>query len=137
MLAAEDVGEDGRGKDGLRGYLRRVAKKDSKSFSNLIGKIIPHQVTGPDDGPIQIEDVGIREAFLSRIASLAERVRSGQGIGGGDGRVIEGSAIRLEVLGPPGAAGARGAGERQEDDVADPGRARLGEDANGSGVDQE
>jgi hypothetical protein len=49
LLAAEQVGENGAGKDGLVGYLRTVAATDVKAFASLLGKVLPMQVTGPDD----------------------------------------------------------------------------------------
>lgn len=52
LLAAEQVGEDGEGYDGLTGYLRRVAKEDVKAFSGLLGKVLPYQLTGEGGGPI-------------------------------------------------------------------------------------
>ena len=39
LLAAEQVGEDGKGKGGLVGYLKRVAKKDQKAFCPLLGRV--------------------------------------------------------------------------------------------------
>ena len=53
LLAAEQVGENGSGKDGLVGYLREVARADAKAFSSLLGRVIPLQVTGEDGGPIK------------------------------------------------------------------------------------
>lgn len=53
LLAAQQVGEDGDGRGGLTGYLRRVAKEDVKAFSGLLGKVLPLQVTGEGGGPIQ------------------------------------------------------------------------------------
>jgi hypothetical protein len=54
LKAAQSVGEDGNGKDGLTGYLVRVAKQDVKAFSGLLGKVLPLQVTGEGDGALQI-----------------------------------------------------------------------------------
>lgn len=54
LLAAKEVGEDGGGKGGLTGYLRRVAKEDVKAFAGLLGKVLPLQVTGDDGGPLQV-----------------------------------------------------------------------------------
>lgn len=73
MLAAEQVGENGKGKDGLVGYLRHIARKDVKAFANLMGKIIPTQVVGPNEGPIQVDLADVREIILSRIAGIAAR----------------------------------------------------------------
>ena len=54
LKAAEDVGQDGNGKDGLTGYLKHVASTDVKAFSSLLGKVLPMQVTGEDGGAIQV-----------------------------------------------------------------------------------
>lgn len=55
LLAAEQVGEDGAGRDGLVGYLRRVAFEDVKAFASLLGRVLPLQVTGDEGGPVVIE----------------------------------------------------------------------------------
>jgi len=55
ILAAEQVGQDGKGKDGLTGYLRHVASSDVKAFSALLGKVLPMQVTGEDGGAVVVE----------------------------------------------------------------------------------
>jgi hypothetical protein len=44
--AAEAYGADGKGKDGLTGYLFHLAGKHPKAFAGLLGKILPMQVTG-------------------------------------------------------------------------------------------
>ena len=54
LRAAEAVGEDKKGRGGLEGYLRRVAKEDVKAFSALLGKVLPLQVSNDPDNPIQI-----------------------------------------------------------------------------------
>jgi hypothetical protein len=59
LLAAEATGYDGKGQDGLVGYLKHVAAEDVKAFSSLLGKVLPLQVTGADGedglpGAIQI-----------------------------------------------------------------------------------
>jgi hypothetical protein len=45
LAAAQAVGEDGHGKDGLTGYLRRVALKDMKAFAALLGRVLPTQIS--------------------------------------------------------------------------------------------
>lgn len=54
LLAAKEVGEDGEGKGGLKGYLRRVANNDVKAFASLMGRVLPLQVTGDGGGPLSI-----------------------------------------------------------------------------------
>lgn len=59
LEAAEAVGENGKGKDGLVGYLKRVARKDVKAFSALLGKVLPMTVTGADGGAVQLQVTSI------------------------------------------------------------------------------
>lgn len=53
--AAELTGLDGKGKDGLIGYLRRVAVEDMKAFSALLGRVLPLQVSDPGDGVLVVK----------------------------------------------------------------------------------
>lgn len=46
MLAAEEVGEDGKGKDGVTGYCKRLAIKEPRAFATLMGKVLPTQLAG-------------------------------------------------------------------------------------------
>lgn len=46
LAAATEHGEDDQGTDGLKGYLRRVAREDVKAFSGLLGKVLPMTVDG-------------------------------------------------------------------------------------------
>ena len=48
--AAEKAG----GPNGMVGYLQRQADENPTAFLGLLGKIIPMQVTGDPDAPIQI-----------------------------------------------------------------------------------
>lgn len=50
LAAAEAVGSDGEGNEGLVGYLKMVAANDMKAFSGLLGKVLPMTVqgTGPN-----------------------------------------------------------------------------------------
>lgn len=61
VMAAESVGEDGKGTDGLFGYLRRVALRDHRTFCAMLGRIIPMQVQAKIEGynAIRVEVVGI------------------------------------------------------------------------------
>jgi hypothetical protein len=76
---AKAVGEDQRGRGGLQGYLVFLAKTDPKSFAGLLGKVLPMQITGKDDGAIQTENVSTRESCppqpdqLSRPRSLRQQ----------------------------------------------------------------
>jgi len=54
----------GGGEDGLVHYLEKQAKDNPGPFLALLGKVLPMQVVGEDDGPImtvtRIELVGVR-----------------------------------------------------------------------------
>lgn len=54
LAAGEAVGQDGNGRGGLTGYLKHVASTDVKAFSSLLGKVLPMQLVGDDDGPLQV-----------------------------------------------------------------------------------
>lgn len=54
LLAAERHGEDGKGKEGLTGYLVRLASKEPRSFAVLLAKVLPLQVTGEDGAGIVV-----------------------------------------------------------------------------------
>lgn len=54
LTAAEKCGRDGKGKDGLVGYLQMLAVDEPKAFAGLLGRVIPLQVTGEDGGDINI-----------------------------------------------------------------------------------
>lgn len=54
LEAAKAVGQDGKGKNGLVGYLQRVASTDVKAFASLLGKVLPMQITGDGGGALQL-----------------------------------------------------------------------------------
>lgn len=53
LMAAGKAG----GKDGLVGYLVTQARDNPTSFLPLLGKVLPLQVVGENDGPISIQIV--------------------------------------------------------------------------------
>jgi hypothetical protein len=55
LKAAELSGNNGKGKDGLIGYLKRVADEDVKAFAGLLGRVLPLQVTGEGGGSVKLE----------------------------------------------------------------------------------
>lgn len=55
LMAAEQYGQDGAGKDGLVGYLKKLAHEYPASFTTLLNKVMPLQLTGDRDRPISIE----------------------------------------------------------------------------------
>jgi len=46
ILAAEAVGEDRKGKDGLVGYLKYLAKREPKAYASLLSRVLPYHITG-------------------------------------------------------------------------------------------
>ena len=54
LLAAEQSGEDCQGKDGLVGYLRRIANEDIKTFSGFLAKVLPLQVAGDPESSLRV-----------------------------------------------------------------------------------
>jgi hypothetical protein len=44
LMAAEQRGSDGLGKDGLAGYCQFLADKQPRAFAQLLGKVLPMQV---------------------------------------------------------------------------------------------
>ena len=53
LMAAQGVGMDGKGKDGLVGYLKFIATKHPSSFTSLLNKVLPLQLVGDKDRPIR------------------------------------------------------------------------------------
>ena len=73
LLAGEAVGENGKGKDGLMGYLKNLARTQPQSFASLLGKVLPLTIAGDKDNPVTFKEVGARESIAERIAELAAR----------------------------------------------------------------
>lgn len=55
IRAAEATGSDGNGKGKLTGYCTFLAKTEPKAFAQLLGKVLPMQVTGEDGGAVVVE----------------------------------------------------------------------------------
>lgn len=53
IAAAEVIGRDGKGKDGLTGYCCYLAQDEPKAFATLLGRVLPTQLTGADGGAVQ------------------------------------------------------------------------------------
>ena len=49
LEAAAIVGSDGNGKDGLTGYCCFLARNEPRAFAQLLGKVLPMQLTTDDD----------------------------------------------------------------------------------------
>ena len=68
LLAATNVGLDGLGKEGLVGYLMRLAVSEPSSFASLLGRVIPLEVTGAGGKSVPV--VITVETTLREVASL-------------------------------------------------------------------
>jgi hypothetical protein len=75
ILAAEAVGSDGNGKDGLVGYLMKVANKNTAGFCSLLGRVMPLQIETEDEpkekvhltleeARVELNKRGISDSFL-------------------------------------------------------------------------
>ncbi len=67
ILAAAQVGEDDYGRDGLTGYLRRIAREEPKSFVTLLAKILPLQITGVNGGPVDIHTYQTVDQVIAKL----------------------------------------------------------------------
>lgn len=88
IMAAEVVGADGRGKDGLVGYLSQVARREPGVFMRSIEKLLPMQITGKDGSPMQVQHSTkdqiverFKERGLPLPPSLLEMPAHGEGEG--------------------------------------------------------
>jgi len=51
LYAAAQAGQDGKGKDGLEGFLTFHALANPKSFMSLLGRVLPMTVANEGDEP--------------------------------------------------------------------------------------
>ncbi len=71
LAAAEAAGQDGKGKNGLHGYLVRLAIKEPRSFASLLGRVMPLQIVGDPDAPLS----HVHTIRLVSVAPDPERVK--------------------------------------------------------------
>jgi hypothetical protein len=59
LFVAELIGEDGKGKGGLAGFLTRMAKKNPQSFAALLSRVPPRTAlaTVPTQVPRTVEEI--------------------------------------------------------------------------------
>ena len=58
---------------GMVAYLSIQAMENPGPFMALLGKIIPTQVTGADDGPVQFQEVSAAEVLEARLNAITSR----------------------------------------------------------------
>jgi hypothetical protein len=66
VAAAEAVGSDGKGKNGLQGYCEYLARKDQKTFGMLLRAVMPLQVEATVRQPVVIPT---REQLIAEMQS--------------------------------------------------------------------
>jgi hypothetical protein len=49
-------------------WFLRLARKDKRSFTSLVGKLLPTQVTGKDGGPLELEMIAKAQGGLSNLS---------------------------------------------------------------------
>lgn len=104
LEAAALAGDKGDGKPDIVNYLRRMAKMEPGAFMPLLGKVLPTQVTGADDGPVKLEHQHkeAAEFVRSRLAQLRERRAADQDPGQVDSTGTSGPQVVVEFPGKKG-----------------------------------
>src|SRR3954454_18177522 len=67
---------------GGQDYLAKQAIANPGAFMTLVGKVLPHQLTGPNDGPMKVEMSAEQKAEAARASireAFAEVVRERDG----------------------------------------------------------
>lgn len=76
IAAAEAVGADGEGADGMIGYLTQRAKDQPVAFMGLLGKVIPLTLQGDPDKPLHVQhDIKPADRLRDMVVQIAERSR--------------------------------------------------------------
>ena len=73
-MAAEQVGEDGKGKDGLVGYLRKIARTQPKTYAALLGRLLPYQITESPPEEVAYRSVEEVHEELRQRGILVDRI---------------------------------------------------------------
>jgi len=74
IYAAQCVGEDGKGLDGLVGYLKSIAKRDPKTYASLLARVIPLHVTSTNSTEVTYRSVEEVKAELRSRGILIDRI---------------------------------------------------------------
>ena len=74
LYAAQKVGEDGKGLNGLVGYLTRIAKSDPRTYAMLLAKVIPLHVTSTTTTEVTYRSVDEVKAELAARGIVIDRV---------------------------------------------------------------
>jgi hypothetical protein len=74
LYAAQKVGEDGRGLNGLVGYLTNIARTDPRTFAALLARVIPLHVTNTNTAEVTYRSVDEVKAELAARGIVIDRV---------------------------------------------------------------
>jgi hypothetical protein len=92
-MAGEIVGPDGKGRNGLTGYLTKIARTDPRAYLALLGRLMPVElrssiVAEPERFRSADEvqrDMEARGLTAERLAEMAESLRNRVNGNGSDG----------------------------------------------------
>ena len=96
LMAGEIVGSDGKGRDGLLGYLTMIARRDPKTYCGLLGRLMPIDVQSTTQQPVTyrtseevLDELAARGIGVGMMEAIAERARERERAkangGGGNG----------------------------------------------------
>jgi hypothetical protein len=73
LLAAQEAGKKlhPNDDDGLVAYCRFLAMEHPTTFSNLLGRVLPMQVTGANGGPIEVNHKGLESLTDEQLETIA------------------------------------------------------------------
>jgi hypothetical protein len=100
IAAATQLGEDGKGKDGLIGYLKMIAVKQPAQFTQLLGRLLPYELSGPNGGPVQfaqLDPAQLQALSLKELAVL-EKALVAAAVQVSDGKSIAADPTPYESL---------------------------------------
>jgi hypothetical protein len=78
LAAAEQHGRDGQGEQGLQGYLFKLASEESRAFAQLLGRVLPLDLSSSDG---TMTPKGIPDDVRSALDAIAGKLSGGDGAG--------------------------------------------------------
>ena len=63
MEAFTELGVDGHGKDGLKGFVKRIGLEDLKTSGMLLRALLPMQISGSLNTTVNVEYKSLEEAM--------------------------------------------------------------------------
>lgn len=99
LQAAEGVGLDGRGKDGLVGYLRRLAIFEPVAYAGLLRAILPHQIKIEANRPLvhqQVQCILVRPDGQQELLPTVPQLRRPEPVARRRPITLEAKAVETE-----------------------------------------